>query len=1153
MTTTTDTRPLVAAVDRARSLRRGEKFSVTGLPGSSKAFFIARLFTGVQRPLFVVAPDAEAAEGLGRDLAFFLKEESVFILPETELLPFETEAVHPEILASRVEVLYRLIDSQDPLIVVTSARNLAEGLMPRESLIESVVYLKPGVEFPLEELRKRALESGYTKMSMVEERGEISVRGGILDIFPPMYNRPLRIEFFGDEVESIRSFDPSTQRSIERLDRCVILPATETVLPAEERERAEERLFKRREALGLSRRALEPLLDKLSSGGLHGVVSLLPVFYERLDTIFDYLKSDTILTLMDPGAVEAGLEEFYHEMEGAKERLASQKIFFADPEELYMERERLDASLKELPALEVEPLHVAGAVDAGGLSNRDITQDINLIRKDRPLSALAKRMKDWLNSGLSLYITAHNRGQAERTKELFEDYGLSPSLTTGPEILKTKAQGVSIAVGSLGSGFRMPSEALAIVTEEEIFGERVRRREPPSSKRAVPSLSDLGDLADGDYVVHRDHGIGIYRGLKRLTVEGVEKEFLLLEYRGGDKLYLPVQRLDLLGRYRGIEGVEPEVDRLGGTGWERRKRRVKKAVGRIAGELLKLYAARLVTEGHAFSGPDRLFREFEASFEYTETPDQARAIEECLRDMEAPRPMDRLVCGDVGYGKTEVAMRAAFKAVLDSKQVAVLVPTTVLAEQHYRTFRERFAPYPVVVESLSRFRTRSEQKDILERTASGAVDILIGTHRLLQNDVRFRDLGLIVIDEEHRFGVTHKEKLKAMRKEVDVLTLTATPIPRTLQMSIAGIRDLSIISTPPEDRLSIKTSIIRFDDQSIKEAIERELKRKGQVFFVHNRVQSIGAVKEFLERIVPEARIAVAHGQMKERELEERMLGFVRGEYDILLCTTIIESGLDIPTANTIIINRADRFGLAELYQLRGRVGRSRHRAYAYFITPNPATLTDEARKRMEVIQELVEPGSGFRVAAFDLEIRGAGELLGKDQSGQIAEVGFDLYTRLLEEAVREMKGEPPEEGPEPEINLRVSQYIPEDYIPDTSQRLNFYKRLASVRSSGELDYIEEELCDRYGEPPDCTRNLIEASELKLMLRQIKGRELTQKGARLYLTVDGDPSLAQRLVRLVERDPVRFRLTQDSKLVYIMKPDAPVMETARYILKELAG
>ena len=1142
-------------IKEINALEGGRGFTVCGLYGSSKSYLLARFVERTRRHILVVTPDESTSEDLAGELGMFLRREDIVHFPSTELLPFETQQVHPDILAGRMEFLFTLLNSNS-LIGVTPVVNLLQRVIPKEVLINRTIYIKKGRECDLVRFMGLLSEMGYVRRSMVEERGEMSIRGGIVDLFPPSGREPVRIEFFGDEIESIRYFDPSTQRSIKEVEELRILPAGEVVADWKERHSVKERLVERAMELGLEREAWEGLAERLREGvDVSGMGSILPLFYERLDTLFDYLRNDTVIFLVEPSSVRSGMDDLFEVIHNEEERALKDRRFFVRPDTLYLKRDELHSLMDRLPVVGLEGMKGTG-VEIDTESNMDIRQDINLRRGDTPLRPLADRIQGWLEEGRCVYITSHNRGQADRTRELIGGYGLKPEFTDGYEILKRRGPFLGIVVGTLSTGFRIPSEGIVVITEEEIFGERVRRRIPPP-KGVRDFLTELQDLSTGDYVVHKQHGIGLYRGLKRLCIDGVDCEFMLIEYRGGDRLYLPVSRMDLVSKYRGPEGRSPELDRLGGSGWERTKKRVKKAVGRIAGELLKLYAERAVARGFAFSPPDRLFREFEAGFEYDETPDQARAIDECIRDMTDEKPMDRLVCGDVGYGKTEVAMRASFKAVLDSKQVAVVVPTTVLAQQHYMTFKKRFAPYPVIVEVLSRFKTRREQKDILNRLARGEIDILIGTHRLLQKDVSFRDLGLIIIDEEHRFGVKDKERLKTLKKQVDVLTLTATPIPRTLRMALTDIRDLSIISTPPENRLSIKTSVIRFEDGVIAEAIERELKRGGQVFFVHNRVQSIGSVERFLRRIVPHARIAVAHGQMKESELEKRMLGFVERRYDILLCTTIIESGLDIPTANTIIINRADRFGLAELYQLRGRVGRGGHRAYAYFICPPMNELTEEARKRLEVIQNLTEPGSGFRIATYDLEIRGAGELLGSQQSGHITEVGFDMYLQLLDEAVKELRGEEIRDEPEPEINLKVSQYIPEEYIPDTKQRLNFYKRLASVKSSEDIDSIRDELIDRYGRIPGSVNNLILTSELRLMLKKTMARELIQKGTRLYITFDKDGTsmngLGERLVSLVNKDPVRFRLSPDMKLIYIMKPDLSPIDGARYVLQGLSG
>ena len=1188
-----------ASLALASAVRPGEEFKISGLFGSAKAFFLASYFKAVRRNILVMLAGEEEAREFFEDLRFFLPDEDVFLYPAPEILPFETLSAHQEIQAARIELLFRLI-GRTPSITVSSARNLMQRVIPRSSLAGSIVDLKAGQERPREELTALLHDLGYSRMSMVEERGEMSIRGGILDIFPPMFPSPLRVEFFGDEIESIRMFDLSTQRSIKEIEEARILPAKETAFkkgagPSSAPD-ARDRLTERADALGLPGDVLEGLSERLRDGRLSGMDMLLPLFHERLDTLFDYLDDNAVVSIIDPDSTYSALEAFDSEIMAAEERLIAGKRFFVEPRSLYAFSGDVRSAIGKYPVIGIEPLKSSPNVIPSE-SNLTLKQAMELRKKGRLeaagenapqeqsppdgrtgmasmlpgdsarqageslrpvaetgvslLKPLASFVAERLADGERVYLTAHNRGQAERTRELLEGYGLRPGVLKGRDILERTGSEFAIAVGSVGTGFRLPSLSLVIISEEEVFGERVKRRAPPS-KRLDAFLTQLDDLSAGDAVVHAQHGIGLYRGIQRLSIDGVESDFLLLEYRGGDRLYLPVRRMDLVSKYHGIEGKTPEIDKLGGANWERTKKRVKHAVEKLAVELLKLYAERQVAEGFAFSKPDSLFREFEAGFEFEETPDQARAIKECLHDMEEPRPMDRLVCGDVGYGKTEVAIRAAFKAVLDKKQVAVLVPTTVLAQQHFSTFSRRLAPYPVVVEVLSRFKSRNEQKDIVERLKKGGVDIIIGTHRLLQRDIEFKDLGLIVIDEEHRFGVAHKEKLKQMRKRVDVLTLTATPIPRTLHMSLASVRELSIINTPPEDRLAIKTNMIRFDEPLIAEAIEREINRGGQVFFVHNRVQSIGAAEETLRRIVPHARVAVAHGQMDERELEKKMLGFVNRDYDILLSTAIIESGLDIPSANTIIIDRADRFGLAELYQLRGRVGRSKHRAYAYFILPD-GELTGDARRRLEVIQELCDPGSGFKIATYDLEIRGAGELLVSAQSGNIAEVGFDMYAQLLEEAVREMKGGKVEEEAEPEVNLKVSQYIPEDYMPEARQRLGIYKRLASVSSGDDIVSIAEELEDRYGVIPPLVDNLIKTMRLKLALKDLHARELVQKGTRLYLALSGagdGGAIIRRAMEMAKKEPKHYRITPEHFIVY-MGAEADPFEEARYVLKAL--
>jgi len=1123
------------ALEAISTLKSGQRCVLSGLLGSSKAFFIASLLrtpNSELRTILIVSPTQEEAETLVKDINFFLREEVTLFYPPCEVLPFEPQSPHPDISASRTDILYNLAQNLPHIIVATSSA-IMQRVIPRDVLMSAVLRLGVGSEADRDEFLKKLLDMGYSKTTVVEDRGEMRVSGGIMDIFPPSCQSPVRIEFFGDKIESIRAFDSATQRSLKEMKEVVLLPASEDGYSSE---------------LGVRGSELKSQPERHNQ--------------QITATFFDYLPEDCIVFIDNPDEAEAAASRFEEEIIERKIRLEQKGGSSIRPEEVYVSLGELKSALYKNRVVAIgfsaQPSSKEGLFEILTESNLDIRQDIS-IRKEELLKPLADRIKGWQNLDRNIFLVCHTPGQAERLKDLLEGYNLKTGVHDKRyEICDVRlshiphpTSHIPIIIGDLSSGFRFPSVSLAVVTEEEIFGQRIKRRAPPSSKIDV-FLTQLQDLNVGDFVVHTVHGVGLYKGLKRLKIEDIENDFLLLEYQDGNRLYLPVQRLNLVGKYHGVEGRTPLLDKLGSTNWEKRKSKVKKAVEEMAKELLELYASRKVIEGFSFSKGDRLFSEFEASFEYEETPDQARAIEEVLSDMEDSRAMDRLVCGDVGYGKTEVAMRAAFKAVLDNKQVAVLVPTTVLAQQHYITFQNRFAAYPVTVEVLSRFRSHKEQKEILKKIASKEVDIIIGTHRLLQKDIAFKDLGIIVVDEEHRFGVSHKERLKQMRKHVDVLTLTATPIPRTLHMSISGIRDLSIINTPPEDRLAIKTIVAMFDDDLIRDAIMRELVRGGQIFFVHNRVQSIGAMADYLRRLVPEARIGVAHGQMKEKELERVMAAFVNKEYDILLSTSIIESGLDIPSANTILINRADRFGLAEIYQLRGRVGRSKHRAYAYLLTPPEITLTGDAKKRLKVLQELSDLGAGFRLATYDLEIRGAGELLGKAQSGQIAEVGFEMYIRLLEEAIKELKGEKMEREIEPEINLNVSAFIPEEYIPDERQRLNIYKRIASVSSETDITGLKEEIKDRFGGIPVSVDNLFRIMGIKLLLKQTKITELNQKGSFIYMAFSNDTSIEpQKLLRLMNKNPKKFRLTPDSRFIASLEKGKEVWGEIRYVLQQL--
>jgi transcription-repair coupling factor (superfamily II helicase) len=1002
----------------------GHPIVVTGLPGSSaRAWIIAGLFLASRRPVLVVVPTSPHAEVFHQNLVCWLgwlggiSSDAVYF-PELEVLSPEKPLLHPDLLRQRLQILYRLAQGT-PLVMVTTEAALTQTVPDGKAMLSGSIRLVKESTLDREDFLSRCVKMGYRRVELVERTGEFGVRGGLVDLFSPALDEPIRMEWSGNRLESIRLFDPETQLSSGEIPEILILPIME-------------------------------ILD----------TPMIP--------LTDYFKAKGVLV--------------WDETERPDQRSIPQEMA------------SLRSSVRHAPSEErPDPLPVIflESLDLDRHPSRDphavqiryplrTPESLGLGLPGTPL-AKALTLLENLRQRSRIMVAAKSATQQQRLLDLFHEHDL-PAMRFQEDFPDSQTAPFAIAVGNLSGGFCDDQNRLAVITDEDLFGKAPQQRPLPKPK-ASRFLTSLEDLKISDYIVHLQHGIGQYQGLRRLTIDGYESDFLVIRYLGGDTLYLPLDRLNLIQKYIGVEGHRPPLDRLGGWTWARTTKRVKKAAEAIARELLDLYAAREVSPGHAFSPDTSLTREFEAAFEFEETPDQLQAIQDVKRDMEQHRPMDRLICGDVGYGKTEVAMRAAFKAVMDNRQVAVLVPTTLLAQQHFQTFRQRFAPFPVRVEMLSRFRSPKEQKAVLSDLAQGKVDILIGTHRLLQKDVVFPNLALLVVDEEQRFGVAHKERLKQLRTTLDVLTLTATPIPRTLQMSLVGIRDLSVIETPPPDRLAIRTILTHFDPQIIRTAILKERARGGQVFFVHNRIEDIERIGGYLKELVPEARIAVAHGRMRERLLESVMLKFVRREYDLLLSTAIIESGLDIPTVNTILIHNAHRFGLSDLYQLRGRVGRSGLQAHAYFLVPSESGLTPEAQKRLVALQEFCELGAGFRIAARDLEIRGAGNLLGRQQSGHVAAVGFEYYLHLVEKAVGELRGKSPEEEIEPVLNLRVSAFIPEDYIPDVYQRLSLYKRLSDLKDEKDLSGLWAELIDRYGSPPQPVQYLWEVIEIKLLAR----------------------------------------------------------------------
>jgi len=1117
----------------------GARITLAGLSGSAPAYLLSRLLAETKHPFLVIAKDPETAEEFWRELRFYVGESTeILYFPAWETSPFEQASPHPDITGRRLYALFRLMGGKVGAVVAPLSA-VMQKVLPRQILGDVSQYLVAGEEVEREALLAKLIRLGYANVPLVEDRGTFSIRGGILDIFPPDLPAPVRIDFFGDFIDTIRSFDPLTQRSLRPQEELIILPSREVILSEEVLQAFIPRLKARCDLLEISATRRRELAEQLNSATYPlGIEYLQPLFHPGLETIFTYMGADSVTVTADPEGLIAAGEKFAEELVAAEERGREKELIFCESADLFLSMEEIAQKYGRGRRIDIPYLDLGGE-ERGEGSFRFTSRDNSDLRlaispdSEGVLRPLVEQLSAWLEEERRVILACHQKSQAERLQELLGHYKLPLAVSERgfPAERGRRDRRVDILFGEISRGFRLEEEGLAVIAEEEIFGPRIKRR-GLSEARKKQILTSLAELKPGDCMVHLDFGVGIYRGLQHLKLGEAEGDFLLLEYAGGDKLYLPVDRINLVQRYVGAEGIEPRIDRLGGAAWDKAKARAREAVQEMAEDLLRIYAAREVSEGFAFSPPDDLFREFEASFAFEETPDQLSAIEDVLADMENRKPMDRLVCGDVGYGKTEVAMRAAFKSVMDGRQVAVLVPTTILAQQHLETFTERFKAYPVRVEAISRFRSGKEQKAILGGVKKGDIDIVIGTHRLLQKDVSFKELGLIIVDEEQRFGVAHKERLKQFRATVDLITLTATPIPRTLYMSLMGIRDLSIIDTPPVDRLVIKSFVARFSEELIREAVLRELRRGGQIFFVHNRVQSISAMAEHLRRTVPEARIAVAHGQMEEKELEQVMLGFMHGATNLLLCTTIIESGLDIPNANTLIVNRADAFGLAQLYQLRGRVGRAKQRAYAYFLIPGEGAISSEARERLKILQEISELGAGFRIATHDLEIRGAGDLLGARQSGNIAAVGFELYTELLEEAVSRLKGEERVERVEPEIKLRIPAFIPEDYVPDPNQRLVIYKKLTQAESPEEVNEIQEELTDRFGRLPLAASYLLEVMRLRIRLKLLLIKEVEFDGRRVVIAFhQKTPVSPDRIIELIRLDQKKYQFTPDYRFI----------------------
>ncbi|MFC6672426.1 transcription-repair coupling factor [Marinobacterium aestuariivivens] len=1132
----------------------GDIKRVGQLRGSAQGYLIteaARRHDGIT---LVIAASSDEASRLASEAAFFDPQAELLTFPDWETLPYDNFSPHQDIISERIHSLYRLPQLKRGILIVP-ASTLMHRLAPRAFIGGNSLLLDVGQKLNPEAMRRLLTDAGYRAVETVYEHGEFAQRGAILDIYPMGSRLPYRIDLFDDEIETLRCFDPETQRSIEQVEQIRLLPAQEFPFHGNAIASFRQRWRERFDVDPRRCTIYQDVSDGLIPAGIE---YYLPLFFEQSATLFDYLP-DNSLVICTSG-LETVAQQFWSEVEERyEERRHDVERPLLEPAEVFIRVDELFAALKRLPRLVIQPESVgSGAGSQDSPFDEPPALPVNA-QASEPLAAL----KAFLDAHPEpVLFCAESAGRRESLLELFGAAGIHPEPVDDWADFSARRPRRGICIYPLERGLSLPG-SVQLITETQLFGQQVfqRRRRSRDQEQADQVVKNLSELRIGAPVVHIDHGVGRYQGLQCIELDGQQNEFLTLEYADNAKLYVPVSALHLISRYSGTSDEMAPLHRLGTEQWSRARRKAAEKVRDTAAELLDIYARRGARKGFSFTSPDEDYRRFAASFPFEETPDQALAIEAVIRDMTAPQPMDRLVCGDVGFGKTEVAMRAAFLAVQNSKQVAILVPTTLLAQQHYDNFRDRFADWAINVELISRFRSAKQQQQAQDKLESGEIDIIVGTHKLLQGDMRFKDLGLVIIDEEHRFGVQQKERLKSLRAQVDILTLTATPIPRTLNMAMSGLRDLSIIATPPARRLSVKTFVRQSDKPMIKEAILRELLRGGQVYYLHNEVKSIERTAEELMNLVPEARIGIGHGQMRERELERVMSDFYHKRHNVLVCTTIIETGIDIPNANTIVIDRADKFGLAQLHQLRGRVGRSHHQAYAYLLTPPPQAMTPDAGKRLEAIAQADTLGAGFTLATHDLEIRGAGELLGEEQSGQMQTVGFSLYMEMLEQAIEAMRAgrTPNPDAPlhhGPEINLRVPTLIPDDYLPDVHNRLILYKRIANAASDRQLRELQVEMIDRFGLLPEPVKSLFRLTGLKLRAGQlgINKIDAADKGGRLEFSHETgvDP---MKLVTLVQTQPRRYKLEGASQLRFIfdMTTADQRFQTVENLLNELAA
>ncbi len=1099
------------------------------LLGASCALAISEIVLRSTRPVLVVADDPRQADQLEAELNFFLEGAApVLHFLEWETLPWDSFSPHQDIISGRLRVLSQLGELRHGVVIV-AAPALLQRLPPKRYVQARSLKLETGQTISRERFTESLVDAGYARVSQVAEHGEFAVRGSLIDVFPMGSHQPVRIDFFDDEIESLRDFSPETQISGDRIERLDVLPAREVPLDDASVKNFRDRYRERFEGQPGKSRVYRDVSDGIAHGGIEYYLSL---FFDQTASLLQYLPDDTLVVA--PEDLRATLEDTWSEIEERYEmcRLDPERPVLS-PEETFVSVDDTAGAIESLARVDYSTRSLDG--NALNLATR---KPPALRIEARYEDAAAGLMSFLQASDLRVLFTTDSAGRREQVYDLLNGRGLDLHRVDSWQQFTDSSERIGVAIAPLEHGVLMPEAGLAVISEQQLFGERAKPRRRRKDRDPETIIRQLDDLAEGAPVIHAEYGVGRYLGLVTLEAGGIAAEFLHLEYADGDKLYVPVHALELISRYTGASPENAPLHRLGSDQWAKARKRAIKKIRDVAAELLDVYARRAARPGHSFRWSEADYRAFEDAFPFEPTEDQERTITEVLSDLAANQPMDRVVCGDVGFGKTEVALRATFAAVMGGKQVAVLVPTTLLAQQHGQNFRDRFADWPVRTEVISRFQSTKQIKTIVEGMRSGKVDVVIGTHRLLQHTKDLKDVGLVIIDEEHRFGVRHKEAIRALRAEIDVLTLTATPIPRTLNMALGGIREMSLITTPPSERLSVKTFVGQWSDTLIREACLREIKRGGQVYFIHNRVEDIASIEQKIAKLVPEAEIRIGHGQMPERDLEQVMLDFYHRRFNVLLCTTIVESGIDVPTANTIIINRADRFGLAQLHQLRGRVGRSHHRAYAYMIAPPKAAMTADAIKRLEAIDSLEDLGSGFTLATHDLEIRGAGELLGDEQSGQIQEIGFSLYTELLGRAVDSLRSGEEVDLEAPldagvEINLHVAALLPEDYVPDVHLRLILYKRISSCEDDAALRELQVELIDRFGLLPDEAKNLMQIASMKRNAQQIGIEKIDVADEGGYMTFGDDARIDPvALVKLVQNDSRRYRLHGSNRLSF---------------------